>query len=112
MQKYSNKYIVEANMLAVLESGNKQYHVAVGDIILVDRLEGDVGQLINLDRVMSIGDKIGSPLLANAMVQAEIIEQKKHDKVIVFKKKRRHNYRRKKGHRQQISVLRIKDIIA
>lgn len=99
-------------MLAVLESGGKQYHVAVGDVILVDRLEGEVGQLVSLDRIMAIGDKIGAPLLEGAAVKAEVIEHKLHDKVIVFKKKRRHNYRRKKGHRQHISVLRIKEIVA
>jgi large subunit ribosomal protein L21 len=98
-------------MFAVLESGNKQYFVSVGDVIKTERLDGEVGQLVYLDKILALGDKIGAPAINGVKIAAEILEQKKTDKVIVFKKKRRQNYRRKKGHRQNISVLRIKEII-
>ncbi len=99
-------------MFAVLETGSKQYHVQVGDVIRVERMAGEQGSTVKLDRVLMAGDKIGAPLIAGAVVTAEILEHKKSDKVIIFKKKRRHNYRRKRGHRQNISVLRIKEIKA
>ncbi len=99
-------------MFAVLETGSKQYHVQVGDVIKVERMAGEQGSMVNLDRVLAAGDKIGTPVLAGAKVVAEILEHRKSDKVIIFKKKRRHNYRRKRGHRQEISVLRIKEIKA
>lgn len=99
-------------MFAVIETGSKQYHVKVGDVIKVEQLEGDVGSVIELNNVLSAGDKIGDPLVANAKIRAEVLEHKKHDKVIVFKKKRRHNYRRKQGHKQLITVLKIKEIVS
>lgn len=97
-------------MFAVIESGNKQYHVKVGDVIKVEKLAGEVGATHNFDKVLMLGDKVGAPTVASAKVIGEILEQKKNDKEIIFKKKRRHNYRRKRGHRQQITVLRIKGI--
>jgi large subunit ribosomal protein L21 len=99
-------------MFAVLETGSKQYHVKVGDIIKVEKLTGEIGSVVELSNVLAVGDKIGSPNLSGAKVKAEVLEHRKHDKVIVFKKKRRHNYRRKNGHRQQISVLKIKEIVS
>ncbi|AIF81542.1 50S ribosomal protein L21 [endosymbiont of Acanthamoeba sp. UWC8] len=99
-------------MFAVIETGSKQYHIKVGDVIKVEQLQGEVGSVIELDKVLSAGDKIGDPLLSNAMIKAEVLEQKKTDKIIVFKKKRRHNYRRKQGHRQLITVLKIKEIVS
>ena len=98
-------------MYAVLESGGKQYHVKAGDVIKVETLEGNVGSNVILDKVLAVGEKVGLPLVKGASVKAEILEQTKTDKVIVFKKKRRHNYRRKQGHRQNVSVLRIKEIV-
>ncbi len=99
-------------MFAVVETGSKQYHVQVGDVIRVERMAGEKGSMVNLDRVLVAGDKIGAPLVSGAKVVAEVLEHKKSDKVLIFKKKRRHNYRRKRGHRQEISVLRIKEIKA
>lgn len=99
-------------MFAVVESGAKQYQVLPGKVIKVERLAGEVGQSIELDKVLVAGDKIGAPYLEGAKVIAEVLEQGKADKVIIFKKKRRHNYRRKRGHRQQITVLRVKEIKA
>lgn len=97
-------------MFAVIESGNKQYRIKIGDVIKVEKLMGEVGTMHKFDKVLMVGDKVGSPLVSSARVTGEILEQKKNDKEIIFKKKRRHNYRRKKGHRQHITVLRIKSI--
>ena len=99
-------------MFAVLESGSKQYHVKLGDIIKVEKLIGDVGSKIKLDKVLATDKSIGAPLIIGANVVAEIIDQRKAEKDIIFKKKRRHNYRRKKGHRQNITVLKIEEINA
>jgi large subunit ribosomal protein L21 len=104
------------DMFAVVKTGGKQYRVTEGDVIKVEKLEGDVGKNITLDEVLMIGDekgvKVGEPLLKGASVTADVLEQKKDKKITVFKKKRRQNYRRKKGHRQEITVLRVKSIAA
>jgi large subunit ribosomal protein L21 len=104
-------------MYAVIRTGGKQYRVASGQVVKVERLDGDVGDTIAFDQVLMVGDeqgsdepKIGSPLVDGAQVTAEVLEQGKGPKVIVFKKKRRKNYRRKRGHRQLQTVLRIRDI--
>ena len=97
-------------MFAVVETGGKQYRVKVGDIIKVEKLEVEVGSLFSFDKIMSVGEKFDQESLAGSQISAEILEHKKTDKVIVFKKIRRHNYRRKKGHRQNITVMRIKEI--
>jgi len=97
-------------MYAVIKTGGKQYRVTAGDIIEVEKLEGAAGDTIKIDQILSLsGDKllIGSPLVAGALVEAQIIAQEKADKVLIFKKKRRHNYRRKNGHRQRLTVLHI-----
>lgn len=103
-------------MFAVVKTGGKQYRVAEGDVIKVEKLAGDVGKNITLDEVLMIGDekgvKVGEPLLKGASVTADVLEQKKDKKITVFKKKRRQNYRRKKGHRQEITVLRVTKIAA
>lgn len=99
-------------MFAVIESGNKQYHVKTGDVIKVERIAGEVGANHVFEQVLMAKGKIGNPVLSGAQVFAEILEQSRADKVIVFKKKRRHNYRRKRGHKQLITVLRIKEINA
>ncbi len=102
-------------MYAVLKTGGKQYRVAKNDVITVERLAGDVGNLIRLDHVLMVGDDdditIGAPLVEGAQVAATILDQKRGDKIIVFKKKRRKNYRRTRGHRQELTVLRITDIL-
>ena len=93
---------------AIFQTGGKQYRVQSGDVIKVEKLNasGDV----EFDKVLMIGDKIGNPYIEGARVIATVVEQKRDDKVLVFKKKRRQNYRRTKGHRQYITVLKIKEI--
>src|ERR687885_219400 len=93
-------------MFAVVRTGGKQYRVAAGDKIVVDKIDGEAGASINLD-VLLAGE--GSELrdAGGVSVAAEVIAQAKGEKVIVFKKRRRHNYRRKKGHRQLHTILRI-----
>ncbi len=101
-------------MFAVLKTGGKQYKVQPNDILEVEKIEAGVGSLVVLDEVLLVNDgsdvKIGKPVVEGFGVSAEVIKQKKGDKIIVFKKKRRHNYRRKNGHRQFITVLKIKEI--
>jgi large subunit ribosomal protein L21 len=94
-------------MFAVVRTGGKQYRVAAGDKIVVEKLAGEAGDTVQLGDVLLAGE--GSELRSTdgLTVSAEIIAQAKGDKVIVFKKRRRHNYRRKKGHRQQHTILRI-----
>ena len=103
-------------MFAVIKTGGKQYKVAAGDVIKVEKLPGEAGETITLDDVLAVGEgadmKIGSPMVDGAQVSAEILEQGRGDKIIIFKKKRRQNYRRKKGHRQDLTVLRITDVAA
>jgi large subunit ribosomal protein L21 len=97
-------------MFAVVRTGGKQYRVAEGDLIRVERLEGEKGGTITLGEVLMAGDKIGAPLVSGASVAAEIVAQARGPKIIVFKKKRRQNYRRKNGHRQDLTILRITGI--
>jgi large subunit ribosomal protein L21 len=101
-------------MFAILKTGGKQYHVGLGDQIVVERIGGDVGAEISLTDVLAISDgdssAIGRPSLPNASVRARIVQQPRGTKVLVFKKKRRKNYRRKRGHRQELTVLRIEEI--
>ena len=99
-------------MFAVIKTGGKQYRVVPGDVIKVERLEGEAGATIALEQVLMLGDTIGTPLIAGASVSAEVIAQDRGPKIIIFKKKRRQNYRRKNGHRQDLTVLRITEISA
>jgi len=98
-------------MFAVIRTGGKQYRVAPDDIVTVEKLAAEPGDAIEFDEVLMLGEgaevATGTPLLAGATVSAEVVEQNRAPKIIVFKKKRRHNYRRKKGHRQYQTVLRI-----
>ena len=94
-------------MFAVLRTGGKQYRVAAGDKIAVEKLAGEAGDKITLGDVLLAGDGGEVKDAAGFVVSAEIIAQAKSEKVIVFKKRRRHNYRRKNGHRQQMTLLRI-----
>jgi large subunit ribosomal protein L21 len=102
-------------MFAVLKTGGKQYKVAKNDIIEIERLPGEAGETIVFDQILMVGDgtsaTAGAPLIAGASVAGTLLEQAKGDKVIVFKKRRRHNYRRKRGHRQGLSVVRIDEIL-
>ena len=103
-------------MHAVIKTGGKQYRVAEGDVIRVERLDGEVGGTLALDQVLMVSGggsdepRIGTPLVQGASVTAEVLDQTRGPKLIVFKKKRRKNYRRKKGHRQDLTVLRVREI--
>ena len=94
-------------MFAVVRTGGKQYRVAPGDKIVVEKLDGNAGDRITLGEVLLAGDGSDLKSTDGLTVAAEIVAQAKADKVTVFKKRRRHNYRRKKGHRQQHTILKI-----
>lgn len=97
-------------MHAVIKTGGKQYRVAKDDVITIERLKGDAGEKVTFDQVLMVGDKTGTPLVAGAAVQGEIVEQARGDKIIVFKKKRRKDYKRTAGHRQDLTIVKITDI--
>jgi large subunit ribosomal protein L21 len=101
-------------MYAVIETGGKQYRVKAGDLLVVDKLGGDVGAKVAFDRVLMLGDgatvSVGAPTVAGAVVEAALIETRKGDKIKVFKKIRRQGYRRTGGHRQWESVLRVTSV--
>ena len=97
-------------MFAVVRTGGKQYRVAPGDKIVVEKLAGDAGDAVKLDDVLLAGDGSKLEKTDGLIVDAKIIAQAKGEKVTVFKKKRRHNYRRKRGHRQQHTILEILSI--
>ncbi len=103
-------------MIAVVRTGGKQYKISEGDVIQVEKLEGSVGETINLDKVLIYGEggsiKVGSPYVKGCTVACEVTEQLRGKKVIVFKKHRRKNYRRKNGHRQSLTRLKITGITA
>ena len=103
-------------MYAVIETGGKQHKVTEGEILRVEKIDAEVGTEITFDKVMMVKKDdtvmIGKPYVDNASVTAEIVEQGKHKKIIVFKYKRKKNYQRKKGHRQQYTTLHIKAIAA
>ena len=94
-------------MFAVVRTGGKQYRVAAGDKIVVEKLDGEAGASITLGDVLLAGEGSELKSVEGLTVSAEIIAQAKGEKVIVFKKRRRHNYRRKNGHRQQHTILKI-----
>jgi large subunit ribosomal protein L21 len=102
-------------MYAVIKTGGKQYKVAPNDVILVEKLPGEAGSSVEFDEVLLVADDkgqtFGAPLVAGATVSATVLEQARGDKIIVFKKRRRKNYRRKAGHRQDLTALRITDIL-
>jgi large subunit ribosomal protein L21 len=103
-------------MFAVIKTGGKQYRVAADDVIVVEKLDAEAGAQISFGEVLMLGDggdvKIGAPTLTGASVTGELVEQRKGEKIKIFKKKRRNTYRRKRGHRQHESVVRITAISA
>lgn len=103
-------------MYAIIRTGGKQYQVAAGDTLRVEKLQGNVGDTIELSDILMVVDgenvRIGTPVLDDAKVTARIAEQGRAKKVVVFKKKRRQGYRVKKGHRQQYTALTIEEISA
>jgi large subunit ribosomal protein L21 len=103
-------------MFAVIKTGGKQYRVAQDQEIVIEKLEGDAGDTLIFGEVLMIGDgdkvDIGAPTLGGAQVVGEVVEQRRTAKVITYKKKPRNTYRRKLGHRQQVTVIKITDILA
>jgi len=103
-------------MFAVVKTGGKQYKVAKNSFIKVEKIEGAMGSHIELDQVLMLGESskasfVGTPMVKGAKVTAEITNQFRDDKVIVFKKRRRQHYRRTQGHRQSLTELKILDIV-
>ena len=102
-------------MFAVIKSGGKQFKVAKNDVIRVEKLDAEEGATVNINEVLMVGDDkgqtVGAPLVDGAAVSATVLEQMRDRKIIVFKKQRRQNYRRRNGHRQHLTVLRIDDIL-
>ena len=101
-------------MYAVIKTGGKQYRVAPQDIIEIEKLPGDLGAKVEFADVLMVGGegepRVGAPTIAGAMVTAEVVRQGRGEKVIIFKKRRRHTFRRKKGHRQELTTVRITGI--
>ncbi len=103
-------------MFAVIRTGGKQYRVSPNDVMKVEKLEAEPGTTITFTDVLAVGSegsiKIGAPIVIGASVTATVIAQDRLDKIIIFKKRRRQNSRRKNGHRQHVTVLRVSDITA
>ncbi len=103
-------------MYAVIESGGKQHRVAPGEGVTVEKLAGEVGDAVSFDKVLLTSDgeniSVGKPYLENVTVEGHITRQDRHRKIVVFKYKRRKNYRRKRGHRQHFTLVQIDDIKA
>lgn len=102
-------------MYAIIESGGKQYRVEPGAVVALERIPGDVGTQVELDRVLLFSDgttvRVGKPTLTGARVISEIVAQTRGEKIDVFKFKRRKKYRRKTGHRQELTQVRISEIV-
>ncbi len=94
--------------VAIFQTGGKQYRVKAGDFVKVEKLNAD--GTVEFDQVLMLDDKVGTPFVDGAKVIAQVVEQKRTPKILVFKKKRRQNYRRTHGHRQYITVLKITEI--
>jgi ribosomal protein L21 len=103
-------------MFAVIKTGGKQYRVSANDVLTIEKLVADAGSTIEFTEVLVVGEgadaKIGAPFVAGAKVKAEVVEQTRGKKVIAFKKRRRQNSKRSRGHRQHHTVVRITDIVA
>ncbi len=101
-------------MYAVIKTGGKQYRVGEGDLLRVEKINGEIGEVVEFEEILMIANgervEIGRPVLNDSKVMGEIVEQGKGKKVIVFKSKRRKGYSKKQGHRQQYTVLKIKEI--
>jgi len=102
-------------MFAVIKTGGKQYRVAAADVLKIEKVAGDVGEIVTLGEVLAFGEgdnvTIGAPFIDGASVAVEVVEQGKADTVIAFKKRRRQNSRRKRGHRQMLTTVRISEIL-
>ncbi len=102
-------------MFAVIKTGGKQYRVAANETLQIEKVPGEAGETVSFSEVLMLGGaepKVGAPLVPGASVLAEIVEQKRGRKIIIFKKRRRQNSRRKNGHRQEYTLVRVTDILA
>lgn len=99
-------------MFAVIKTGGKQYKVQKDSVIIVEKLAGNAGDVVSFDEVLMADGKIGTPTVDGAVVSGQIVKQTRGEKVIVFKKIRRHGYKRKQGHKQDLTVVKITDIKA
>ena len=99
-------------MFAVLKTGGKQYKVQAGDVLRVEKLNAAAGEKVQFNDILMVGSTLGAPLVAGAAVQAEVIEQIKADKVVTYvKRRRKHSSQRTRGHRQQLTLLRVTDVL-
>jgi large subunit ribosomal protein L21 len=101
-------------MFAVFKTGGKQYRVAAEDVLKVDKIKGEPGEVVEFGEVLAVGGEsvtLGAPMVAGATVAAEVLDQGRGGKIIAFKKRRRKNSRRKRGHRQEFTLLRITEIL-
>jgi large subunit ribosomal protein L21 len=105
-----------ATMFAVIRTGGKQYRVMPNDVLKVEKLEAEAGSTITFTDILAVGSDagltVGAPTVAGATVTATVVAQDRLDKIIIFKKRRRQNSRRKNGHRQHVTVLRVSEITA
>ena len=99
-------------MIAVIRTGGKQYTVAADDQLTVEKIEGEAGAKVEFTDVLMVGEKVGAPTVAGAKVVGSIVKQARGEKLIVFKKRRRKSSRRKNGHRQDLTVVKIEQIVA
>ena len=99
-------------MYAVIKTGGKQYKVASGDVVKLEKIAGEEGKEVVFNEVLALDDTVGTPLVSGASVKATVLKQARDAKVIVFKKKRRKGYRKRNGHRQSFTEVLIKDIVA
>ena len=99
-------------MIAVIRTGGKQYTVAAEDTLTLEKIEGEAGAKVEFTDVLMVGDKVGKPTVAGAKVVGSIVRQARGPHLLVFKKRRRQNSRRKNGHRQDLTVVKIEQIVA
>jgi large subunit ribosomal protein L21 len=111
---FSQSILIEVPMYAVIKTGGKQYKVAAGDKIKIEQMPADIGTEITLDQVLAVGSGesivVGSPLVAGATVSVTVLSQGRHDKVMIFKMRRRKHYRKTQGHRQNYTEVVISKI--
>jgi large subunit ribosomal protein L21 len=114
--RVAGEFLEGTQMYAIIKTGGKQYKVAAGEKIKVEAIAADVGQEIVIDHVLAVGSgaalQVGSPLLTGASVKATVVAQGKHDKVHIFKMRRRKHYRKSQGHRQTYTELQISAVSA
>jgi large subunit ribosomal protein L21 len=105
----------ETRMFAVIKTGGKQYRVAANDVLKIEKVASDAGAIVSFAEILAVGEgekvEIGAPYVTGATVTAEVVEQGRGEKVIAFKKRRRQNSRRKRGHRQELTTVRIHEIL-